>query len=277
MIKSILVGLDESEYSTAAVEHGLRLAREHGALLVGVAIVYEPLFRDNTPAEKLPPSYKSTYEQLVHEARHRCEALLARFAQEAVAAGVSFKLLEDEGLPAEQISIEAQRYDLVLLGQETHFNLDSTARSCNTLQKLLRNPPRPVVAVPKQPHGGSGVLVAYDGSVAASRALHAFVCSGLAREAPVHVLAVDPNDAIQAAKIADRAVEYLSLHGIAAHNISLRSGEPPSQLILDEAAARDIAMIVMGAYGHAGLAEWLFGSTTKHLLQKAPVPLFLYH
>lgn len=277
MIRSLLVGLDESEFSAAAVDYGIELAKQYDALLVGVAVVVEPLFRDSTPPEKLSASYKPAYDKLVSDAHEHCQALLARFTQQASAAQVKFRALEDMGLPAEQIQIEAQRFDLILLGQETHFNFESTTRACQTLQKLLHNPPRPVIAVPKQPLPGQGVLIAYDGSVAASRSLHALVHSGLADSGPVYVLAVDLGDEASASHVAQRAIEYLSHHGVTAHNIHVQSEQPPSQIILDEALARGIRLVAMGAYGHGGIAEWLFGSTTKHVLQNASLPLFLYH
>lgn len=277
MIRSILVGLDESEFSAAAVDLGIIWAKRFDALLTGVAIVYEPLFRDSRPPEKLSGSYKSAYDRLVNENRDRCNAILARFSQQTSAAQIAHKPLQNEGLPVEQILLEAQRYDIVLLGQETHFDLEASHKSCNTLQKLLHKPPRPVVAVPKKPLPGSGALVAYDGSVPAARTLQAFVNSGLAGGGPVYVLAIDLDDAIEAAKTAERACDYLRFHNLAAYNIHVQSQDQPSQIILDEALARGVEMIVMGAYGHTGIAQWLFGSTTKHMLRQAPVPLFLYH
>lgn len=277
MIRSLLVGLDDSEFSAAAVTYAIELAKQHDALLVGVAVVFEPLFRDSTPPEKLSPSYKPAYDKLVSDAHEHCHALLSKFAEQASAACVRFRTLEDVGLPAEQIQIESQRFDLIVMGQETHFNFEASCRSCQTLQKLLHNPPRPVIAVPKQPLTGSGVLVAYDGSVASSRSLHALVNSGLASPGPVFVMAIDIEDAVSAAGVARRAVEYLQFHGITAHNIHVQSEHPPSQLILDEALARGVRLIALGAYGHGGIAEWLFGSTTKYVLQNTHVPLFLYH
>lgn len=277
MIRSLLVGLDDSEFSAAAVAYALELAQRHNALVVGVAVVFEPLFRDSTPPEKLSPSYKPAYDKLVSEAHEHCNTLLKTFAEQASAAGVRYQTLEEVGLPTEQIQIEAQRFDLIVMGQETHFNFETSARACQTLQKLLHNPPRPVIAVPKQPLTGSGVLVAYDGSVASARSLHALVNSGLATPGPVYVLAVDLEDATHAATVAHRAVEYLAYHGIEAHNVHVQSEHPPSQLILDEALGRGVRLIALGAYGHGGIAEWLFGSTTKFVLQNTHVPLFLYH
>jgi nucleotide-binding universal stress UspA family protein len=277
MLKSILVGLDDSKFSAAAVELGIVWARRFDCLLTGVAVICEPMLRDRTLPEQLHPSYKVAYDLLLHDARERCDQLLSKFALRATEAQVSHKLLEDMGLPAEQIAIEAQRYDVIVLGQETHFEFESSTRACQTLHKLLRNPPRPVVAVPEVNVGGEDVLVAYDGSASAARALQAAVATGLLESGRVHVLAIDPQDRIVASKIAQRAVEFLDFHGVRAHHVALLSGDPPSQIILDEALGRKAGLIVMGAYGHSGIAEWLFGSTTRHTIQRTSVPLFLYH
>jgi nucleotide-binding universal stress UspA family protein len=77
--------------------------------------------------------------------------------------------------------------------------------------------------------------------------------------------------------VCHRAAEYLRYHDVTAHPIPIHSQDPPSQIILDEALGRKVSFVAMGAYGHAGIAEWLFGSTTKHILHRAPLPLFLYH
>jgi nucleotide-binding universal stress UspA family protein len=272
MLKSLLVGLDDSEYAAAAVDLGIELAKQNDALLAGVAVLCEPLFRDSTPPEKLSPSYKPTYDKLVSEAHQHCQAILEKFAQQASAAQVRHAMLEDIGLANEQLAIEAQRFDMLVLGQETHFNFEATQKPCHTLQKLLHNPPRPIVAVPKQPLPGEGILIAYDGSIAASRSLHALVSCGLTR-GRVFVLAIDLDNAVVASHVAERAVEYLAYHGVAAENLPVQSETPASQIILDEALSRGVRMIAMGAYGRAGIAEWLFGSTTKHLLSNIPVAM----
>ena len=34
-------------------------------------------------------------------------------------------------------------------------------------------------------------------------------------------------------------------------------------------------LIVMGAYGHTRIREWILGSTTSHVLRKARIPVWL--
>jgi nucleotide-binding universal stress UspA family protein len=42
-------------------------------------------------------------------------------------------------------------------------------------------------------------------------------------------------------------------------------------------AATGADMIVMGAYGHSRLRQWILGGVTSSLLRSSPVPLFLSH
>jgi hypothetical protein len=55
---------------------------------------------------------------LVTEARRKVEQFLGRFALHCAEQQVACKVLEDVGTPDEQIALEAQRYDLILLGRE---------------------------------------------------------------------------------------------------------------------------------------------------------------
>ena len=127
MLKSLLIGLDESEFSAAAVAYGLELAKRYQCALGGVAIVYEPIFGDSTLKPRPRGKYASDFERLIKETSDRCSALLKNFQSQVEEAGIRYTLLKQEGLPSRQIATEAQRFDLTLLGQETHFNFDASA------------------------------------------------------------------------------------------------------------------------------------------------------
>jgi nucleotide-binding universal stress UspA family protein len=46
-------------------------------------------------------------------------------------------------------------------------------------------------------------------------------------------------------------------------------------LLLTEAAAFRADLLVMGAYGHSTLHEWLFGGVTKTVLYDAGLPVLM--
>ncbi len=51
----------------------------------------------------------------------------------------------------------------------------------------------------------------------------------------------------------------------------------PGEVILEEVWKLDPGLLVMGAYGRRAWREFLFGSVTRTVLERNPVPLFLYH
>ncbi|MCA9270900.1 MAG: universal stress protein, partial [Planctomycetales bacterium] len=121
------------------------------------------------------------------------------------------------------------------------------------------------------------VVVAYDGSMQAARALHALVFSGLAGLGEVHVVCSHADAKVEAHKTADRAVEFLRFHDVAATAHAAIGQSPPSATILRSARELDAQLIVMGAYGRGAVAEFFLGSTTRALLEKCDRPLLLYH
>ena len=65
------------------------------------------------------------------------------------------------------------------------------------------------------PADGTCVVVAYDGSPQADRALQAFQALGLAGEDEVHVVSIHA-DRATAERLAEQAVDFLKLHGVRA-------------------------------------------------------------
>jgi nucleotide-binding universal stress UspA family protein len=47
--------------------------------------------------------------------------------------------------------------------------------------------------------------------------------------------------------------------------------------LIAEAKRRDADLIVMGAYGHSRLREWLLGGATYKLLHGSSIPLLVAH
>jgi nucleotide-binding universal stress UspA family protein len=284
MLRSILVGLDGSDYSRSAVAAGIYLARKTNALLVGLGVIDEPTIREAEPrlvGGGVPYAEPVLYRERIANARHEVERFLARFTIMCAEAKVACKVLEDVGLPHEQIELQAQRYDMIVLGQQTRFHFETQEGYDDTVRRVLKNCPRPVIAVPARldlnpDEPGHTVMVAYDGSLQAARALHEFQNSGLAGKLPTVVVSVSPDHA-EAAGAAERAIDYLRFHDIKAEAQTVTSTESPARVLLERAKQHKSVMIVMGGYGQPVLREFFLGSVTRSLLSESPVPLFLYH
>jgi nucleotide-binding universal stress UspA family protein len=278
VVKGILVGLDGSPFSDSAVELGIRWAKRHDAMLVGLGIVDEPGIRGGEPVPLGGGSFKRQRDEaLLADARHRVDRFLQRFSLQCAQAGVACKVLEDVGLPAQEIVIEAQRYDVILLGRRTYFHFETEEGPDDTVQRVVKDSPRPVVTVPNSSlRGGQGVLVAYDGSLQAARAVQAFQASQLQEGDAVTVASIGPAHA-QAARVADRAVDFLRSHGVPAEPLPVVTDAPPDEALLEQVRKLHPVMVVMGAYGQPTWREFLLGSVTRTMLKLSPAPLFLYH
>lgn len=277
MPRTMLIGLDGSAYSKAAVELGISWAKHWDAMLVGIGVVDEPSILQPEAVPIGAAAAKRTQSDfLLADSRRTVEGLLEDFALRCAKANVACKLLEDAGSPAVRIVQEAQRYDLILLGRCTYFCFETQTRPDQTLHELIKQSPRPVVAVPDALHHGEAVVVAYDGSLQAARMLQAFCHLGFGKLGPLHVVSVH-SDHLEAAKCADRAMDYLSFHKIRAQPHAIASYEPPAEIILKQIEGLDAGLLAMGAYGQSTIKEFLFGSVTRTILNDAHTPVFLYH
>jgi nucleotide-binding universal stress UspA family protein len=277
MLRSIVVGLDGSVYSTAAVELGIRWAQRSGAVLVGLGIIDAPTICKPQPVPLGASAYKVHHDAtLLADAGHKVKQFLAHCAQRCAEAGVTCQLLQDTGLPAEHILLEAQQYDLIMLGQHTFFHFETQEKPDETLSVVVKHSPCPIVAVPATLIEGHAVIIAYDGSPQATRALHMFQALGLDNACDVHVVCVDAQQK-HAACCAERAVAFLQGHNIVAQAHICATSASPAHVLLEHVQQLKAGLLVMGSSGRSPLREFFGGSITRTMLRASPVPLFLYH
>jgi nucleotide-binding universal stress UspA family protein len=116
------------------------------------------------------------------------------------------------------------------------------------------------------------VVVAFDGSPGARKALARLARHPLVVGLPVLVamVALDTPLARQQLKEAQSALQAA---GVKAET-ELVAGVP--QQALPELVRREApALLVMGAFGHSRLRQWLLGSTTTTLLRLSDVPVLI--
>jgi nucleotide-binding universal stress UspA family protein len=76
----------------------------------------------------------------------------------------------------------------------------------------------------------------------------------------------------------ESAEKLLADLGISAKTrLAPEDGLSRGERLLSEAKALGADWLVMGAYRHSHLREWILGGVTKTVLETAPMPLFLLH
>ncbi len=183
MLKSLLVLLNDERRTHPASDLAHRWAASHKALLVGLSVLDIECLCGDKPFLSSDMSAKEQHDQtLLDEAGAKRGHVLERFDERCSQTAVVNKLLSEAGRPADVIAREAQRYDLVLVDQpQSRPALGSL--SSDQLVAVVKHCPRPLVVVPDRPSHEMDVVIAYDGSLQAVRAVQAFAQSGLAGRA----------------------------------------------------------------------------------------------
>jgi nucleotide-binding universal stress UspA family protein len=142
------------------------------------------------------------------------------------------------------------------------------------------NAGRPILVVPREfrrLHGGH-VVIAWDGSREAARAVKdALPLLRRAGQVTVAAVADDPATAQAQAEAVAGLQAYLGRHGIGAMARMEQSGEAVGPVLLRVTRELGADMIVAGGYGHSRVRELVMGGTTRTLMRRAEVPLFLSH
>jgi nucleotide-binding universal stress UspA family protein len=286
MIRSALLALDGSPASDVALRMAIELVKgqtratpdgEEPVLLVGMSILDRPTI---TRPQALPLGAgafkRDRDEALLAEADRKTREILDNFTSVCAEAGIAYDVLRAEGLPYEEIELASLSHDLILIGRDTNFHFQTSDDCCETAKRVLRDHPRPVLVVEDEVPHGDGLIIAYDGSRAAARALHILVLMGLnLGHLNVHVVSIDQH-AEHAEANCRKAAELLNRHHIHAQLHPVASTANPAQMLIEKATELNAQVIVMGAFGHRGLPAAFFGSTTRRMLEQSPFPLFLY-
>jgi nucleotide-binding universal stress UspA family protein len=197
-------------------------------------------------------------------------AELLRTAREA---GDKSEAKLKERLNRLQKPVELRRFDI--LSDAAANVVAREARAADTFVALRPN------GAPQEPeHLVETVLFGSGrhGSRESARALaEALPYMHKAKEVTVVVVDDEPPVELKAALGVD-AVTHLKHHeiNVILHRVRMRDGDVGATLIA-EARRLEANLIVMGAYGHSRVREWLLGGATYTLLHKAPIPLLIAH
>ncbi len=164
--------------------------------------------------------------------------------------------------------------DLLVLGEHHHAAGQERVRAEHHLERVIRGVSLPVlVATAEAFEAPQRVVVAFDGSPGARRALARLAQHPLVAGLPMRVAMVAPDTSSARQQQLKEAQAVLQAAGAVAET-ELVVGEP--RQVLPELVRRHApALLVMGASGHSRLRRLLVGSTTTRLLRCSEVPVLI--
>jgi nucleotide-binding universal stress UspA family protein len=141
-------------------------------------------------------------------------------------------------------------------------------------QQIVAAEQRPVVVARTPLDALSVAAVAWDGGKEASRAMRTSL--PLLQKASSVVVAGAPGASSRSFDL-DRLVAFLAARGVKAKIRKLEGSGDAAGLILGAAREAGAELVVAGAFGHPRLQEFIFGGTTRSLLNADGPSLFLSH
>ena len=276
-MRSVLVALDDTPAGAGAAKLALSLAARHGAAVTGVGVLDVGYLTAPEPGGVGTAYYKFKADLArLKQAHERTEQLVETFLQQCKAQNVKGDVLAVEGSPVEEVRTAAAAHDLIVIGRDSNFHGEPTDGLAGTVERILQGSPRPLIITPNAVQDPSRIVIAYDGSIPAARALQIFTLLGLAANSEVHVISVSSTQEA-ADHCLRRASAYLGLYGSACVPRAIASRADPAELIIAEVRSLGAGLLMMGAYGHRGWREALLGSATTRLLSECPTALFIHH
>jgi nucleotide-binding universal stress UspA family protein len=278
MINKILLGLDGSDYSDVALQYGMALAKScqatlHGVHVVDIVQVESPLLHDLAGATGAAPQHHLT-TLMRDNLEYRGNVLLAQFRQSCEAEGVACVAHLVTGIVAAEITRLAHEVDLVLMGRGGVHTSLSKALLGSTTEAVVRSGAAPTLVLTDQYHPIRKPLLATDGSPCAMTALSTAMTFAQQLQLPLSVVYCASEATGQPAFLDDiqrQIVDRGIVGGV--HICQGNAHEDLMQYVREQ--GHDL--LVMGAFGHRRIVEWILGSTTQYALRRSPVPLMLCH
>jgi len=272
-IKDISVVVDlagERRAAAAAID----LSRRLGAHLTGLTLAYDPV----VPGYAVTPVPVDFMISARNQAITDAKDADADFIAKATAAGISsesrvVEVMSGGGL--DDVVHEVRLSDLVVIGEDNPDQPEPVRDAL--IEAVLYHAGSPLLIVPRTGPAtidGRHVVIAWDGSITASRAVRAALPILQAAET-VDVVIVDDGKELPTGK---RVSAYLQRHGVA---VTVRTLPNPhkdvARAVRDHASESGAGLIVMGAYGHSRLLEWILGGATRGMLRGLAIPVILTH
>jgi len=122
----------------------------------------------------------------------------------------------------------------------------------------------------------ASAAIAWDGGRAAARAVHdALPVLSVVKQ--VSILCATDDKTVEPASVG-ALQSYLQHHGITAEvNLFSRSERPVGEALQQAAIERGAGLLVMGAYGHSRIREFVLGGATRSVLTNRRLPIFMSH
>jgi nucleotide-binding universal stress UspA family protein len=277
--KTILASLNEISQLRSVLGAAAVIAREEAAYVIGLYVIPAVEIQVTPEVPVLPvenDELQKYFKQHEKSARSAFDSIILENdvqgefrVVEALSAHVAGAIIE-----------ESREADLVIAGHSS--SITSRALGADFSEQLLIGSGRPTLIVPLNGRNGSisfdRIMIGWNGSKESARAIFDSI-PVLQQAEDVLIAFACGQDDLQARTQTRREalVSALLRHGVQARGVNLDGPREAGEVLLERADTRAIDLIVMGAYGHARLREFILGGATRSVLKGMECPVLFSH
>ena len=279
--KDVLLQLSSYPEPTpiAAVEQAIGFAEALGAHLSALTCKIEIPSTSNVLANSL-----LDIQGMVAAERQKsvtnAQALMGVFESMATKHGIAHDQIVGS-CPTSQLAAivteHARMHDITMVPIGAQADLQQYVAEC-----VIFGSGRPTIVFPEVPKSGNSlsldiVGVAWDFSRPAARAV-ADALPILQRAKTVRVVTITQEKTIDTRRSSAELATHLARHGVeVVLEVEEAAGRTIGQALEGYATARDLDLLVMGAYGHSRMRDFILGGATKTIVANPPLPVLLSH
>ena len=277
--KTILASLNEVSQLRSVLGAAAAIAREEVGHVIGLYVIPSVEIQITPEVPVLPVEN----DELLKYFREHERAARSAFESIILGEGIHGEFLVVEALTphiAGRIIEESREVDLVIAGHSS--SITSRALGADFTEQLFIGSGRPTLVLPLNGRNGrfsfDRIMVGWNGSRESARAVFDSLPL-LQRAEDVLVAFACAKEERQPRSQArhEALVRALLRHGVQARAINLDSSREAGAVLIGRAGTRAIDLIVMGAYGHARLREYILGGATRSVLKGMECPVLFSH
>lgn len=211
-------------------------------------------------------------EKLSNAMAKRLEAHIATFDEKTIVTTTSARMAEAQIRYAATAMAQLRDMSIVQL-------LPHAIGQRQLAEALIFGSGRPVVVVPEVADVAwniEHIAACWDGSRQATRAIHDAMDLLVSAKSVTLLTALDDKTVEEGVVLG--MISYLDRHGIRAGEQQVHSsGIPIGKALQTSAVDHGAGLLVMGAFGHSRIREFVLGGATRSILDQPMLPVLLSH
>lgn len=282
-MKSILLCVDGSEFSVTGARYATQLAKLMDARVNSIYVSDLQKFEISAVADfggsiGTQPFHEmlSTITRYENE---KAAVLEKRFSKIFADAGLSdrFQFHHKIGLLADtfdEFKKSIEGLDLIILGKAGENYESETLYVGEKVETVIRSAECPCLIAPKKYTKIKKILLAFDGSEGAIKALHFLERNPIFKNCEVHLFSIQPDKEVRAT-LAEAEKLLSAIPELKVTVVQKKSADTVSA-IKKYSDEHHIDLLMMGSFSHSAIRQFLLGSTTLDIVEMATTAMAIF-